>query len=556
MQIENLVSGRLSGKSLALAARALRRPKLAAIGADVLRRELGITALSALSHGRELLEPDVAPRAGRPPRAPTSIANAPESPAWANTSDALTRAYRQRRVSPTELLERVLSEADRLSQRQPWLRCLWTRDEEVARAGARASTERYARGQPLGPLDGVPVAVSEQIAVAGMLRRLGHDLTGDGPSEHDATVVARLRAEGALIIGQTSITELGLSPLGTNPKRPALRNPHHVERTAGGSSTGAAIAVSVGLLPLAIGGDGGGSIRVPAALCGVFGLKPSFGRVSRAGDAISGSLQHVGPLAASCRDLALFLDAASGPDSADALSLHAPKARAPFAAALGRGVRGLRVGVDEGEWSDAEPPVQRAGQAALKALEESGVELVDISLPLARYAAPIGFVTVAAEIQALSALTFAQQRDAFGLDTQVLLLLARQLDAYEYLRAQSLRESLRRELACAFLGVDAIALPSTQRTAPSANDLDDRSGRLDSAGVRSMCRFTFLANLTGLPCGTAPVGLDAEGLPIGMQLLGDAWDETTVLALMAELERTGAAHAARPPYHVDLLREL
>jgi Asp-tRNA(Asn)/Glu-tRNA(Gln) amidotransferase A subunit family amidase len=495
----------------------------------------------------------MAPRAARAPRALSSIANAPESPPWASTSDALTRAYRQRRLSPTQLIERLFSEADRLAQRQPWLRCLWTRDEEVALRAAQAATERYARGQSLGPLDGVPVVVGEHIAIAGLLRRLGHDLSGDSAMEHDATVVARLRAEGALIVGQTSMTELGLSPIGTNPKRPALRNPHHVERCAGGSAIGAAITVSVGLAPLAVAGDGGGSLRIPAALCGVFGFKPSFGRVSRAGDALSGSLQHVGPIAASCRDLALFLDATSGADPADPLSLHPPRPRAPFAAALTRGVRGLRVGVDEAEWSDATPGVQRAGQAALQALVESGVELVDIAIPLARFASQIGFVTIAAELSSLTALTFAQQRDAFGLDTQVLLLLASQLDAREYLRAQSLRESLRRELVCALLGVDAIALPSTQRTALNASEIDDRSGRLDSAGVRAMCRFTFLGNLSGLPCGTAPIGLDLEGLPIGLQLVGDAWDETTVLALMAELERSGVAQSARPPYHVDLL---
>ena len=556
MQIENLMSGRLSGKSLALAARALRRPQLAALGAEVMRRELGITSLAALIHGRERLELDLTPRAARPPRSLSAIANVPDSPSWALTADALSRAYRQRRLSPSELLESVFGEADRLAQRQPWLRCLWTRDEASARRDAQLSTQRHARGQPLGPLDGVPVAVSEQIAIAGQLRRLGHDLSGDGPMERDATVVAKLRAEGALIVGQTSITELGLSPIGTNPKRPALRNPHHVERTAGGSSTGAAISVSVGLVPLAVGSDSGGSLRVPAALCGVLGLKPSYGRVSRTGDALTGSLQHVGPVAASCRDLALFLDTASGGDASDPPSLHAPRPRAPFASALGRGVRGLKVGVDEGEWGDADPAVQRAGQRALKALEESGVELVDVSVPLARYAAQIGFVTLAAEVQASCALSFAQQRDAFGLDTQVLLLVARQLEAYEYLRAQSLRESLRREVAGVLQTVDALALPSTTRTALVAHDGDDRSGRLDSAGVRALCRFTFLGNLTGLPCGSIPVGFDEEGLPIGLQLLGDAWDESTVLALMAELERSGVGQAARPPYHVDLLREL
>lgn len=555
MQIEHLMSGRLSGKSLALAARALRRPKLAAIGADVLRRELGITSLAALSQGQDFLEPDVAPRAARAPRSLSSIANTPESPAWATTSEALTRGYRSRRFSPEEILARVLTEADRLADRQPWLRCLWLRDEPGARAAARASTERYARSLPLGPLDGVPVVVTEQLAVLGLPRRVGNDLPSAAPMEYDAAIVARLRAEGAILVGQTAMTELGLSPLGVNPKRPPLRNPHHVERTAGGSATGAAIAVSVGLTPLAIGADGGGSIRVPAALCGVFGLKPSFGRLSRAGDAIGGSLNHVGPIGASTRDLAVCLDVAAGADPNDPSSLHAPRPRSPFAASIARGVRGLVVGVDEREWSEAEPAVQRAGEQALRALVQAGVQLVDVDIPLARYASQIGFVTVAAELASTFAHSFAQRRDAFGLDTQVLLWVSAQLGAREYLRAQALRESLRREVGAVLLEVDALALPTTQRTALAVSDLDDRQGRLDAAGVRALCRYTFLGNLTGLPCGTAPVGLDPEGLPIGLQLVGDAWDENTILALMAELERSGPAHIARPPYHVDLLRE-
>ncbi|HEY6878641.1 MAG TPA: amidase [Polyangiales bacterium] len=553
MQIEHLMTGRLTGRPLALASRVLRQPHLAALGADVMRRELGVSSLAALVQGSEPLEPDVSPRGARPPRSLASIANAPEAPLWTTTSEALTRAYRERRLSPEELLERVLVESDRLAERQPWLRCVWMRDDRTVRQAARASSERYQRNQPLGPLDGVPVMVTEQLAVAGLPRRLGHDLPNDLPMERDATAVARLRAEGALIIGHGAMSELGLSPLGINSKRPALRNPHHVERTAGGAATGSAIAVSVGLVPLAIGGDGGGAVRVPASLCGVFGLKPSFGRVSRHGDAMSGSLHHVGALGASARELALFLDATSGQDPDDPLTMHAGKARAPYAAALTRGVRGLRVGVDEGEWSEADRDVQRAGQEALRALERSGVELVDVTIPMARYAAQIGFVTLAAEVHAIHASSFAHKRDAFGLDTQVLLMLAAQLDAREYLRAQLLRERLRREVMTAFLQVDALASPTTQCTALRANNADDRSGRLDATAVRSLCRYTFLANLTGLPCASAPVGFDAEGLPIGMSLVGDAWDEATVLALLAELERSSVACAARPPYHVGLL---
>ena len=556
MQIEHLLAGRLSGAPLALVARLVRQPRLASLGADVMRRELGISQLPAQLTGDDTLQPFPLPRAARAPRSLASIANVPESPAWATTSDTLTRAYQKRTLSPEELLDRVLGEANRLAERQPWLRCLWICDEAVARAAARASVDRYLRGRALGPLDGVPVLVTEQVAVAGMIRRLGHDLPHDAPAGRDATLVARLRAEGAIILGQTAMTELGLSPIGINPKRPPLRNPHHIERTAGGSSTGASVAVSVGLVPFAVGSDGGGSIRIPAALCGVYGLKPSFGRVSRAGDAVSGSLNHVGPLAASCRDLALFLDAVAAPDASDPLTAHAPRPRAPYTAALGRGVRGLRVGVEENEWSDADPSVRQAGERALTALQASGVELVTVSIPLARHAPQLGFVTFASELFALTSQAFARRRDAFGLDTQVLLSLAAQLDAREYLWAQALRERLRDEVMTVLLEVDAIASPSTARTALTVNDLEDRTGRLDAAGLRALCRYTFLGNLTGLPCASAPVGLDAEGLPIGLQFIGDAWDEATVLALIAELERVGVAHMARPPYHLDLLSDL
>ena len=216
-------------------------------------------------------------------------------------------------------------------------------------------------------------------------------------------------------------------------------------------------------------------------------------------------------------------------------------------------MRGLRLGVDEREWSDADPTVQRAGEQALKALASSGVELVEVSISLAPYAPQIGFATFAAEAYALFSTRFAQKPDAFGLDTQVWLSLAAQLEAREYLWAQALRERLRREVAAVFLGVDALATPSTRRTALTTSDVDDRTGRIDAAGLRDVCRYTFLGNLTGLPCLTAPVGLDLEGLPIGLQLIGDAWDEFTLFALTAELERIGVAQAARPPYHVALL---
>ncbi len=551
MGLEDLLSGRISGAALVGAARALRQPAVARLGARILRRDLKIDALFDLLDGSECVEPDIAPRSARAPRALGEPVGVPDAPVWAATCVSLTQQYANG-ASPEALLERLLLEADRLAESKAWLRCLWTRDELGARAAAKASAVRYREQNPRGPLDGVPVLVKEQIAVAGLPCRLGGDLPGPSPMATDATLVARLRAAGAIIVGQTAMTELGLSPIGINPKRPPLRNPHHFERTAGGSSTGSGVAVAVGLVPCAIGADGGGSVRIPAALCGVYGLKPSYGRISRAGDAFSGSLNHDGPIAASTHDLALFLDVMHGPDAADPASLHAPEPAFPFAEAVTRRVGRFSIGVDEHEWRDADPSVAKGCEQALKTLSAQGVEIVDIRLKTAQHATALGALTLAAEAYAATAYEFERQMDAYGADVQAFMHIASVLEAKEYLWAQALRERLRREVAGALLHVDLIALPTTAKTALPVSESDERTGRLDAQGVRAMCRYTFLANLTGLPAGTVPVGLDPDGLPIGLQLVGDAWDEASVLACMAELERCGAARAPRAPHRAAL----
>jgi Asp-tRNA(Asn)/Glu-tRNA(Gln) amidotransferase A subunit family amidase len=355
-------------------------------------------------------------------------------------------------------------------------------------------------------------------------------------------------------VGLTPMTELGMSPIGVNPKRLPLRNPHDIGRAAGGSSTGSGIAVSVGLAPLAVAADGGGSVRIPAACCGVFGLKPSFGRISSVGDGFGGTLNSAGPIAASVRDLALFLDAtAVDVDPGDPLSARRPAAPPPFSAALRRDVRGLRVGVDARQLRDAHPSIASACERALSALSARGVTLVDVTIPLADAAPAIGYLTISAELQASARSAFEAQPNAFGLDMQVLMAVTDHLSAREYLTAQMLRARLRRELARLFTQVDALALPTTASTALAVTPSEERTGRLDARGVAAMCRHTFLANLAGLPAASAPVGLDLDGLPIGLQLVADAWDEATLIALLAELERSQVAQAARPPYHVELL---
>lgn len=551
--IENLLARKLTGKPLALAAHATRTPRVAALGVEVLRRQLGIQELARLVAPRDELELDLSPIAGRPARALELGLEPPAAAAWVTSSSALTARYREGTLTPSALITRALAEADALARRQDHLRCLWMRDDARAQRDAQAATQRYAEGRALGPFDGVPFAAKEHIGIAGFPCRAGHDMPGDEPLTEDSTPVAKLRASGAILIGQTAMTELGLSPVGINPKRPPLRNPHHVERTAGGSSTGSAVAAALGLASFALGTDGGGSVRIPAAMCGLFGLKPTFGRISRAGSNLQGSVTHVGPIAPSVIDLAHMLDLAAGPDARDPSSLRAPSRALSFADCARGRVRGLTLGVDQHELRDAEASVARAVEQGIRAIETCGVRIVEIRIPLAAHAFAIGSATIMCESASAEALSFARHGAAYGFDMQVLLAMTNHLTSREYLDAQRLRTRLRRELARLFQEVDAIALPTTYSTALPVSEQEERYGVVDAESVRAMCRHTFLANLTGHPAGTAPIGVDSEGLPIGLQLMGDAWDEGTPIALMAELERLGVARPVRPPFHVGLL---
>jgi Asp-tRNA(Asn)/Glu-tRNA(Gln) amidotransferase A subunit family amidase len=513
----------------------------------VLLADLGIDKIADLPDAwRGELPLDVLPRAGRPPREAASEGLPAPRGGWAPTAGALTAAYREGRLSPAEVAASALAEARRLETIKPRMSPFCTYDDESALADARASEQRWREGRPLGPLDGVPWAVKEEAAMRGLPRRGGTGYFALTPEARDATAVARLRAAGAVTLGLTSMTEHGMTATGANPNRIMPYNPHAPGYLAGGSSTGSGVAVATGLVPFALGADGGGSIRIPAAINGVFGLKPTWGRVSRAGVLATGTMSHVGPLAGSSTDLALSLEAMSGPDPEDSQTLAAPaRAAGSFVAALGRGVRGLVVGVPDSEWADASEPVARAGRAALAALEREGAKLVRLPLEMARYATPIGYVLFASEVRASFRESWRDHASEMGDDLQVSFATLDALKAPDYLDAVRLRSGLRRETARAFGEVDLIALPSTAAPAAWVSDADLR-GFLDPGVLNGLCRFSFLGNLTGLPAASAPVGRDAEGLPFGLQLVGDAWDEATIFAALAHLERVGAAEVHKP----------
>lgn len=538
---------RLSGRALQGIVRLSRTSAGKRLLYQVFRSDLRIAQLDQLPE--ELfggMPIDNRPVAGRPPRQAPDAGLPLAAPPWSGSSESLARAYRERKTTPREVADRALEAARALASRRPSVGPFMATCEERARREADASTERWRSGKPLGPLDGVPIAVKEEMAIAGLPARVGSDLSDATPAARDCTFVARLSAQGAVVLGQTPMTEYGMTPLGFNPKRVMPRNPHATDRVAGGSSTGSAVAVAAGIVPLALGGDGGGSIRIPSSLCGVFGIKPTWGRVSRAGDVFGGTVAHIGPIASSVADLARSLEIASGPDAADLQTSLAP-AREPgsFVRALSRGVRGMRIGVVEAEWAEATPVVANAGREALRALEKEGAVLVDARIELAKWAAPIGYLVIGVESRAEQRENIARGA-SFTRDLAISWAVLGQMSASDYASAQRLRSGLRAEVARAFGDLDLLALPAAAAPAPRVTDAEFDGGFLDARALDGCCRFMFLGNLTGCPALSAPVGLDEARLPLGLQLVGDAWDEATVLAAAAHLERIGAARVEKP----------
>jgi aspartyl-tRNA(Asn)/glutamyl-tRNA(Gln) amidotransferase subunit A len=382
------------------------------------------------------------------------------------------------------------------------------------------------------------------------------------PAERDAFVVRRLREAGAVILGKTKMTELGLSPVGYNVHHDLPRNVYSAAHGAGGSSTGAGVAVALGFGPLAVGADGGGSVRIPACHSGVFGLKPTFGRVGRTGDACSEmTVFHIGPLAASTQDVAEWMAVCGAPADPDDDCAGWAEDRAHLGAdclaAVGRGVRGARIGVLAGEFADAPPAIAACGERALRELEKAGAQLVDVRIRLAPHAGAIGMMVIGPEATANLVDDLDAHADEMGDSLKLVLALLRTMGCEEVLVASRHRSALRRQAAEVLAEVDLLALP-TQACPPRAYARSEAGRDIsDPEGTRLLTRFAFFANLTGLPAASVPCGMAATGdgaaFPVGLQLVGDAWDEPSVIAAMATCERAGVCEVPRPEGWASML---
>jgi aspartyl-tRNA(Asn)/glutamyl-tRNA(Gln) amidotransferase subunit A len=453
-------------------------------------------------------------------------------------------ALRRREASAVEVAEACLAE---IRSRDGTVHAFATVVADEALAAARAADRALASGAG-GPLAGVPVAVKDMIAVRGVARTNGSAaFAGDPPAAADAPVVARLRAAGAVVIGTTHLHELAFGPTGVNPALGTPANPWAAGRVPGGSSSGSGAAVAARLVPVALGSDTGGSVRVPASFCGLAGLKPTYGRVSRAGvTPLAWSLDHVGPMARTVEDVALMLQVIAGHDPSDRGSARVPVP--DYVATLGRPLRGLRVGVPRdacGTPIDAE--VASAFEAALAALRGEGAVLSNVALPTLRLASPMLGAVILAEARSALGPLIAPRLDRIGIESRVYLELGKVVSAGHYLAAQRLRTRLYEEMLAALRAVDVLATPATPLPAPRIGEIVVRLGDDEVGAVEAICRFSGPFNLTGLPALALPCGFTRDGLPIGLQLVGRPFAEGEVLAAGHGYERATEWHRRRPP---------
>ena len=407
-----------------------------------------------------------------------------------------------------------------------------------------------------GPLAGVPVAIKDNISTRGIPTTAASRMLKHYVPPYDATVITRLEAAGAVVIGKTNCDEFAMGSSTENSAFGPSRNPWDTDRIPGGSSGGSAVAVAAGMTPIGLGSDTGGSIRQPASLCGIVGLKPTYGRVSRYGlIAFASSLDCIGALTRTAHDAALALAALAGPDPHDATASQEPAA--DYAAALSGDIRGLRLGVPRAMLEQGvDDSVRSCFYGALDILRARGADIVDIDLPHARYAISTYYFVATAEASSnlarfdgvrygyraegaldLRSMYEKTRSQGFGAEVKRRIMLgtyvlsAGYYDAY-YLKAQQVRTLVRRDYEQAFHTVDAVVMPTSPTPAFKIGERVEDPLQLYLVDV-----FTVSANLAGLPAVSVPCGLTPQRLPIGLQMTGKPFDEATLLRLADGYER-------------------
>ncbi len=462
--------------------------------------------------------------------------------AFASIADLAPR-IRQREISPVEVVEAVLTRVDRLN---PTLNAFITITADHAHQAARDAEREIAAGHYRGPLHGIPISLKDLYLTANLRTTGGSRILADYLPRADATVTRRLREAGAILVGKNNMHEFAYGTTTINPHYGATRNPWDVERITAGSSGGSGAAVAAGLSYASMGSETGWSIRRPAAFCGVVGLKPTYGRVSRHGMLPAAwSLDHAGPLTRTVEDAALVLNAIAGWDQADPASSNRPVP--DFTSDLDRGISGLRIGLPRHHFAGlCEAEVERAFEDAVAVLRTLGATPVEVELPRVRYAGIASSVIMSAEVSTVHARWIHQRGGDYGDDVRARIEAGLAVDAIEYLRAQRLRRWIAEEVAATFQNVDVLICPTTPQVATRIDGGLEALNDPAPAVADGPFNLLRLFALIGTPAISVPCGFSPRGLPIGLTLAGRAYDEVTVLRAAAAYERVTDWHRRRP----------
>ncbi|HEY8370001.1 MAG TPA: amidase [Thermodesulfobacteriota bacterium] len=458
---------------------------------------------------------------------------------WRSLADA-AEALRTRAVSPVELTRACLERIERV---EPAVHAFVSVDAEGALRAAAAAEREIAAGRYRGPLHGIPIAIKDNYDTVGVPTRNGSAVFADRMPASDSTCWARLREAGAVLLGKTTMSEAAWGV-----DFPPVRNPWDVRRNPGLSSGGSGAAVAAGECFMAMGSDTGGSIRIPAGLSGVVGLKATYGRVPRTGVMPhTWSLDHAGPLARRVEDVALVLGVIAGHDPADPGSANVPVG--DYLSGLKNGVRGMRIGVPrEHFWDRMEARVEPVVRQALRDLEAAGARLEEVSIPHMAGALGAILVTEMASVTAWHDRYLRQpdRRAKYTPEVRYLMDAGKFIFATDFLKAQRLRRVLMDEVRAAFAGVDVLATPTLPLCGWEVSQSHvEIAGRPEHV-LHACWRYTYPWNLTGLPALSVPCGF-ADGLPVGLQLVGKPFDEATILRVGEAYQQATTWHQRRPP---------
>jgi aspartyl-tRNA(Asn)/glutamyl-tRNA(Gln) amidotransferase subunit A len=468
------------------------------------------------------------------------------------TAREIANQVRSRKTSARKVAEHFLSRA---RKHDKTFKAFLSLDEDATRAQAEAVDERVLAGKDPGPLAGVPVAIKDNMCVRGQRTTCASKILENYVAPYDGTAIEKLKRAGAVLFGKTNLDEFAMGSSTENSGFGATRNPWDPSRVPGGSSGGSAAAVAARLAPLALGSDTGGSIRQPAALCGVVGMKPTYGRVSRFGlVAFASSLDQIGPFAWNVEDAALLLSVVSGYDPKDATSVDRPVP--DFLSTIAGGAKGLRIGLPKEYFIEGmDPEVESAVRRAVKTFESLGARVTDVSLPHTDAGLSVYYVLAPSEASSnlarfdgvryglrsqkagnLLELYERSRAEGFGPEVKRRIMLGTYAlssgyyDAY-YLKAQKVRTLIRRDFEKAFENVDVLLTPTSPTPAFKAGEKADDPLQMYLSDV-----FTISCNLAGLPGLSLPCGFSSGGLPIGLQIMGRPFEEDRVLGAARAFE--------------------